>query len=337
MAISHDGRYLAVGTSNGDGLLWNIEADSPTYRQVLRRFEGHIGWVNFAQFSPDDHYILFSSLDFFGDSGGGSLILWDVQTGEQVQSYTGFHWFPQAMAFSPDGQLLLFGTQGSPLHPDYEGGSVGDLLLYDVLSGEVLRRFDLTLDVSGAAFSTDGTRFLTGSSFGNRVVLWDTASLAPIMEMEYGWVNDVGFGPNEQTVLATSGQGNDVVMWDATTGEIVQRFVGNEGYLPLALSPDGYYVAAGSGDDTVPVIIIWDLETAQETRRLVGHDNYVWNLAYGPDGTTLYSTATDGTLREWRVGDESLDELLEWAEANRYITDFTCQQRVTYRIEPLCD
>jgi hypothetical protein len=42
-------------------------------------------------------------------------------------------------------------------------------------------------------------------------------------------------------------------------------------------------------------------------------------------------------VREWRVSGWELDDLLAWAHENRYVRDFTCEERTTYRVEPMCE
>ena len=32
-----------------------------------------------------------------------------------------------------------------------------------------------------------------------------------------------------------------------------------------------------------------------------------------------------------------MDEVCAWIEANRYVRELTCEERETYRIEPLCE
>jgi len=39
---------------------------------------------------------------------------------------------------------------------------------------------------------------------------------------------------------------------------------------------------------------------------------------------------------EWQVADLSLEEMRVWAQANRYLRPFTCEERETFKIEPLC-
>ena len=48
------------------------------------------------------------------------------------------------------------------------------------------------------------------------------------------------------------------------------------------------------------------------------------------------STAMEGSVIEWQISDMSLAELIDWIDANRYIRDFTCEERENYRLEPMC-
>jgi WD40 repeat protein len=84
-------------------------------------------------------------------------------------------------------------------------------------------------------------------------------------------------------------------------------------------------------------VILWDFETATELARFTGHTNQVWNVAFATDGKTVFSAAYDGTVRQWRVEDQSLEELLRWIDDNRYVRDFTCEERAQHRIAPLCE
>ena len=62
----------------------------------------------------------------------------------------------------------------------------------------------------------------------------------------------------------------------------------------------------------------------------------MWEAAFSPDGQTAFSAGMEGSIIEWQIADQPLNELIAWALANRYLPDFTCEQRAQYRIEPLC-
>lgn len=50
----------------------------------------------------------------------------------------------------------------------------------------------------------------------------------------------------------------------------------------------------------------------------------------------MLSGAHDGLMIEWRV-DDTLEELVAWTEANRYLHELTCSDREQVNIEPLCE
>jgi WD40 repeat protein len=101
----------------------------------------------------------------------------------------------------------------------------------------------------------------------------------------------------------------------------------------VALSPDHRYLAAGDG---VGTIILWDFATGEEQRRFNASD-IVYNIAFAPDGQTVFTAHYDGPVIQWQVADWPLDKLLAWVHENRYIRYFTCAERAQYRIEPLCE
>src|SRR5262249_23174410 len=55
-------------------------------------------------------------------------------------------------------------------------------------------------------------------------------------------------------------------------------------------------VASGGRDRA---ILLWDVATGAEVARLQGHTNYVFSLAFSPDGNTLASGSGDFTVRLW--------------------------------------
>ena len=132
---------------------------------------------------------------------------------------------------------------------------------------------------------------LATASFDNAVGLWENA--APV------WFD--GHEAAVNTVLYADGTlwsgGDDFTLRRWPTGEVIGRHQGK--ITALAAFPG--LMASASWDGSIG---LWPLDGAAPTR-LTGHDGGVNALAASVDGATLYSAASDGTIRAWDIGAKS--------------------------------
>jgi WD40 repeat protein len=146
--------------------------------------------------------------------------------------------------------------------------------------------------------------------------------------------DSVAFSPDGRSVLSTS-KTNGVYLWDAETGEEILHLDTLEVINRAAISPDGRTALLGAEKGTV---MLWDLGSGQVLRRFNGHNGHaVQGVAFSPDGEFAFTAGEDGRLVQWRMDTPSLDELLEWIEANRYVRELTCEERAIYSVEPPCE
>ena len=101
----------------------------------------------------------------------------------------------------------------------------------------------------------------------------------------------------------------------------------------LDLSSDERYVISA---DQFAVVILWDFATGEEIRRFYGHEGFAWEAKFSPDGQTALSVSWEGSIIEWQIADLPLNDLIASIHATRYIPDFTCEERIQYRIKPAC-
>ncbi|XP_066924910.1 notchless protein homolog 1-like [Clytia hemisphaerica] len=69
-----------------------------------------------------------------------------------------------------------------------------------------------------------------------------------------------------------------------------------EAVISVAFSPDGKFLASGSGDTTVR---FWDVETETPQFTCKGHKHWVLSIAWSPDGKKLASGCKNAEIRLW--------------------------------------
>jgi WD40 repeat protein len=72
---------------------------------------------------------------------------------------------------------------------------------------------------------------------------------------------------------------------------------GSGGFLAVALSPDGEFLASATGS----VIRLWEAQSGREIRAFAGHQGSVRSVAFGLNGKNLVSASDDNTVRLWQV------------------------------------
>jgi WD40 repeat protein/DNA-binding SARP family transcriptional activator len=320
-AWSTDGSRIATSSFENSVHIW--EADTgKLIRQIdlPKGITGNIYDMALAvQWSPDNRYLLTLCGDrFFMGSQDYDLFLWDVKTGQQaaareVQNTTppstgelgtagAVHFTTGAgAAFAGDGRLATLGGDNSAL------------IWEPMLAGQPLVLSGHTAGVNAVAWSPDFTRLATASEDGTARV-WDASNGQELLQLtgHNSAVNQVAWSP-DGNLLATAGDDGSVWLWDALSGEeqtsiqpvpsggssaASERIV-----YSLAWSPDGGYIASGSGDGYIRV---WEVSSAENTLTLKAHEQHVTFLAWSPLEERLVSAGMDGRARVWNVARDNM-------------------------------
>ena len=300
--------------------LWDSYRTCPP---PLNSFTGHQGGVRSAAFSPDGKIALSGGVD-------GTVKLWEVASGRELQSFVGHLGAVLSVAFSPEGKFALSGDSDGTVKvwevangrerrsfvghrggvlsvtfsPDGKSALLGDsdgtVKLWEVATGRELQSFvGHRGGVFSVAFSPEGKFALSGDSDGT-VKLWEVASGRELQSFvgHQGGVLSVAFSPDAKIALSGDSEGT-VKEWEVATGRELRNFASHQGgVLSVAFSPEGKLAVSGDSEGTVK---LWDLASGRELRSVTGRQERVLSVAFSPEGRIALSGGVDGTVKLWEV------------------------------------
>ena len=285
--------------------------------QVIHELDGHFDSVHGLAFSPDGNFLISGGLDAY-------TYVWDIESGESVRILTRDIFVFEDLTINAQGQIAT----------NY-GERDNHIVLFDYETGEHFGIFEGHQDfVLSVDFSPDGKLLYSGSRIGE-LYQWDTETGEIVREFigHNGQIHDVDVSNDGTKLLSASGDHNAIV-WDTATGEALITLRGHTDRIIVAeFSPDDRLIMTAGVDGR---IILWDAETGDVVHIFsVIHDPFWMSATFSPDGTQIVSSAND-IMTFWDITNLP-DDYATWVTENRYIPDFTCEQRALYTIEPLCD
>jgi len=267
---------IAVGSGSGDIIILNAITGTQT-----SALSGHTGYVRSLTFSQDGIFLV---------SGGNdeTIKFWDIQTGGIVKTFHGHTGCVYSVSISPDNAIIASGSID------------GTIRLWDAKTGEC---HCCVIDghnnwVNSVSFSPANSQLLISGSSDYTVQQWD--------------INGHQIRPTyEGCYIAFSLDGTQFISWgeqvatvrDSDSGAVIARLQApSNSFQCCCLSPDGKYVAGGTGH----TIYIWDITCPYPhlIETFIGHTRDITSLKFS---SSLIPPSYDRSIKFWQISASSMD------------------------------
>lgn len=309
-----------------------VSSQRRLFQQRLHRWEpvgvlqGHHGGVRALCFNHNGSLLV-------AGCGDGRLLVWDVGTGQLVETLNGHRGAISSAAFHPAGLLAT----GSADHTVRLWAPQGDVL--PVLHGHRSEVMMVALDTPGhvVSASSDRTMICWDIRTGQQIqwssisgsIAYDRGYLIqghgkheisfsePWAKKNYlnrhalhssGWGLFNSSAPqhvaiHQKTHWVASGSVTDgiLLMFNVRDGRLLSCVPEHRGPISRILfSKTGRLLLSGSEDQTLRV---WRVGDALPLETLTGHSSPVRAIAIGPDDRMIVSGCDDGLVRAWKFAD----------------------------------
>ena len=255
--------------------------------------------------------------------------IYDVQTGDALDLFTGHTGPVTSIVFSPDSNTIATGSEDNTIrlwdastgehkvtcdghedgvntiafHPNGKtfasGGEDWQIRIWETETGNFVKNIEANnRSAKDMSYSPDGTTLLIlgyHSQYEMEIEYWNIEPGEHLKtELIDARLNSAKFSSD---CLSLAGAGEKpLLFWNVESGKLMKNYTKWIGDLEsMEFSSNGRYLLTASNWDRVDV---WDVNTAKPIVSM-GHRDTVNSATFSPDEKTIASGSDDGTIRFW--------------------------------------
>ncbi len=312
VAVSPDGVLIATFEYGSNIVhVWDVKT-----RQLLWKEQSGIGNTAECVFSPDSKrlyvanstYALSPSGDGTSDGWDDKVHVWNVRSGQQMDTVESEFCFLRTIALSPDGETALLHYWDA-------------VVLQDINNNRRLNIWTDFVDAWNDALSPDGRTLVSVSECF--IKTWDIPSqqMRLLISAEGGQFRRFALSPDGQKIAV--GRDPWIEVRNLQTGKVETQFPYGYGYSNIVFSASGRWIAAAHGGED---ILIFDLENPEKIQRVTPGIE----LSSTSIRRTVFSE-NDAYLAASHYKDNNNHRMLLWKrEGDTFVFQYAWQPSVYY-------
>ena len=220
----------------------------------------------------------------------GTLVLWDLDTGNRLASFKRGTDALTAVAFAPENDHLVAASGDGSLVVWNRKSPATPVQVSDARAGAVTTLVRVTARDAVAYALADKTIRLTSSE-----------GLAPIRSYRgNGALITALDSPDDGRALASAGADGQIRIWSTASNRMIRSFKAHTGsIIALSYAASGDALASAGADG---ILKIWDAKRGRLLASAQGRASGVHALAFAADGRRIATAEGDGTVRLWDSG-----------------------------------
>jgi WD40 repeat protein len=309
VAVSPDNVRAAAATTEGDILAVTLATG-----EIWRQWDTDQSIISDIAYTPDGRFIATAECNN-ANCTAGRIRFRNSDDGSVWKDFVGHGSRVARIAISADGENLISFAEDNTV------------FVWDVANGNWVHNPTFAdAIVKQVGFIDNGDTFMVTTN--QAVTLWsmeDGSQSGSINAPDAPFVNAVASLNNAQ--IATADEDGHITLWDRATGTLSSRTLVTDTPTPLlAAAANSFFV----GDRDMLSVLDNNGNIVREYR----NTRRVFDVAPLADGSQVLVAEENG-LTLWRI--DTFEELLAWAQDNRYITELSCEEASNYLIETNCD